>query len=189
MKFLWINVEHFEAFLKRKQRQAHCCRLLHPPLPVFSVPQTKASQEQIDSFRASLSKLGDVYINDAFGTAHRAHRWAGGLDAVVINGGQQQWYPWWYNNYMLTEIRNIWWIFFHPLFLLPLFFLLLVFLSPAPWWEWICLRRRLVSWWRRSLTTLPWLWRNLRGPSWPSSEGENSSTIHQVWTCWRAFSL
>nr|XP_015816723.2 phosphoglycerate kinase 1 [Nothobranchius furzeri]XP_054586663.1 phosphoglycerate kinase 1 [Nothobranchius furzeri] len=33
----------------------------------------KASQEQTDSFRASLSKLGDVYINDAFGTAHRAH--------------------------------------------------------------------------------------------------------------------
>ncbi|CAB1316492.1 unnamed protein product, partial [Coregonus sp. 'balchen'] len=35
--------------------------------------KTKATQEQIDSFRASLSKLGDVYINDAFGTAHRAH--------------------------------------------------------------------------------------------------------------------
>uniref|UniRef100_A0A3P8WGI1 Phosphoglycerate kinase n=1 Tax=Cynoglossus semilaevis TaxID=244447 RepID=A0A3P8WGI1_CYNSE len=35
--------------------------------------KTKASQEQIDSFRASLSKLGDIYINDAFGTAHRAH--------------------------------------------------------------------------------------------------------------------
>ncbi len=45
----------------------------------------------------------------------------------------------------------------------------------APWWEWIFLRRRLVFWWRRSLTTLPWLWRNPTGPSWPSWEGENCS--------------
>ena len=35
----------------------------------------KASAQEVDVFRASLSKLGDVYINDAFGTAHRAHRW------------------------------------------------------------------------------------------------------------------
>jgi phosphoglycerate kinase len=33
----------------------------------------KATPEQIAAFRASLSKLGDVYVNDAFGTAHRAH--------------------------------------------------------------------------------------------------------------------
>jgi len=32
-----------------------------------------ATKEQITAFKASLTKLGDVYINDAFGTAHRAH--------------------------------------------------------------------------------------------------------------------
>ena len=33
----------------------------------------KADPAKVAAFRASLSKLGDVYINDAFGTAHRAH--------------------------------------------------------------------------------------------------------------------
>merc|ERR1719201_2388800 len=35
--------------------------------------KAKASAADEATFRASLSKLGDVYVNDAFGTAHRAH--------------------------------------------------------------------------------------------------------------------
>jgi phosphoglycerate kinase len=33
----------------------------------------KADPKKVAEFQASLSKLGDVYVNDAFGTAHRAH--------------------------------------------------------------------------------------------------------------------
>jgi phosphoglycerate kinase len=33
----------------------------------------KAEPAAVAAFRASLSKLGDVFVNDAFGTAHRAH--------------------------------------------------------------------------------------------------------------------
>ena len=33
----------------------------------------KADPAKVKEFRESLRKLGDVYINDAFGTAHRAH--------------------------------------------------------------------------------------------------------------------
>ncbi len=33
----------------------------------------KADPAAVAAFRASLTKMGDVYVNDAFGTAHRAH--------------------------------------------------------------------------------------------------------------------
>lgn len=35
--------------------------------------KVKATKEEIEKFQSSLTKLGDIYVNDAFGTAHRAH--------------------------------------------------------------------------------------------------------------------
>lgn len=40
----------------------------------------KATPQEISAFRASLSKLGDIFVNDAFGTAHRAHSSMVGVD-------------------------------------------------------------------------------------------------------------
>jgi phosphoglycerate kinase len=40
----------------------------------------KADPAKVAAFRASLSKLADVYVNDAFGTSHRAHSSVTGVD-------------------------------------------------------------------------------------------------------------
>lgn len=40
----------------------------------------KADPEKVAAFRASLTQLGDVFVNDAFGTAHRAHSSMVGVD-------------------------------------------------------------------------------------------------------------
>jgi len=47
---------------------------------------TKATEEEVAAFRASLSKLGDVFVNDAFGTAHRAHSSVVGVNLVRASG-------------------------------------------------------------------------------------------------------
>ena len=47
----------------------------------------KADPDKVAAFRASLTKLGDVYVNDAFGTAHRAHSSMVGVDLPVKAAG------------------------------------------------------------------------------------------------------
>jgi len=42
--------------------------------------KTKADKAEVEKFRKGLTALGDVYINDAFGTAHRAHSSMVGVD-------------------------------------------------------------------------------------------------------------
>jgi phosphoglycerate kinase len=42
--------------------------------------KVKADPDKVAAFRASLSKLGDIFVNDAFGTAHRAHSSMVGVD-------------------------------------------------------------------------------------------------------------
>jgi phosphoglycerate kinase len=42
--------------------------------------KTKADKADVEAFRKGLTALGDVYINDAFGTAHRAHSSMVGVD-------------------------------------------------------------------------------------------------------------
>ncbi|KAI5788160.1 3-phosphoglycerate kinase [Pyronema domesticum] len=42
--------------------------------------KVKASPEAIKEFRRSLTSLGDIYVNDAFGTAHRGHSSMVGVD-------------------------------------------------------------------------------------------------------------
>ena len=47
----------------------------------------KADPAAVTAFRASLTKLGDVFVNDAFGTAHRAHSSMVGVTLPVKAAG------------------------------------------------------------------------------------------------------
>ncbi|MFT3736947.1 MAG: phosphoglycerate kinase [Rhodocyclaceae bacterium] len=47
---------------------------------------TKATPEAIEAFRDALSRHGDVFVNDAFGTAHRAHSSVVGIKLQRASG-------------------------------------------------------------------------------------------------------
>jgi len=48
--------------------------------------KVKATEENVKKFRESLTKLGDVFVNDAFGTAHRAHSSMVGVNLTRASG-------------------------------------------------------------------------------------------------------
>jgi len=47
----------------------------------------KPTAKEVEFFRGELSKHGDIYVNDAFGTAHRAHSSMVGVDVPTKAAG------------------------------------------------------------------------------------------------------
>ena len=54
---------------------------------VINGEKVKADKAAVSSFRLCLTSLGDIYVNDAFGTAHRGHSSMVGIDLGVKVAG------------------------------------------------------------------------------------------------------
>ena len=89
-----VGSEVEAACASRSGRAAWCCseNLRFRSREEGKVKREDGTKESADpakvaAFRASLTKLGDVYVNDAFGTAHRAHSSVVGVDLPVKAAG------------------------------------------------------------------------------------------------------
>ena len=54
---------------------------------IINGEKVKASKDEIKAFWSSLTKLGELYVNDAFGTSHRAHSSMVGIDVPTKAAG------------------------------------------------------------------------------------------------------
>lgn len=54
---------------------------------VVNGEKVKATKEEVAEFREQLTSHGDIYVNDAFGTAHRAHSSMVGVDVETKASG------------------------------------------------------------------------------------------------------
>ena len=55
--------------------------------PNGDIAKYKSTPQEVQKFRAHLSSLGDIYINDAFGVSHRAHSSVVGIDLETRAAG------------------------------------------------------------------------------------------------------